>query len=103
MITKDDFKKIAVDIVDKHFPKGKSKERGEASLLVADLIMLHEDIIKELYVRKTNTKKNEGGNVKRPDIPKLSEAEGTIRSRMPRGSSNGATYRVGTRNVPSGK
>jgi len=31
-----------VDLVDKHFPKGKCKERGQAMVLVAEMLMLQK-------------------------------------------------------------
>lgn len=35
----NEFLAIASVLVQKHFPKGKSKERGEAMVLVADLVL----------------------------------------------------------------
>lgn len=102
MITTDDFKEYALDILEKHYPKG-SKGRGEAMVLVSDLILRHEDITKEIYVRRSNPKKDEVGNVGKPGIPKLSTGGGTIRSRLPEGPGDGATYRMGTRLIPKGK
>ena len=35
----DELKKIGIDLIDEHFPKGISKERGEAIVLYAQLII----------------------------------------------------------------
>lgn len=37
-MTKDQFMTLAVFAIDKHFPKGTAKERGEAMVLIADLM-----------------------------------------------------------------
>lgn len=102
MIEKDDFKEYAKDILDAYFPKW-AGGADSAKVLVGDLISRHEDIIRDLYVRKTDTKKDARRNVRGSDIPELPSGGGTIRSRMPAGSDNRATYRVGTRNVPRGE
>lgn len=99
MITKDEYKRDAIDLLEKHYPKGNAG-RGEAMVFMSELILRHEEIIKAIYVRRADTKSNEVGNVERPDVPKLSTGEGTIRSRMPTRSDDGATYRVGARLIP---
>lgn len=103
MITEDNFKRQAIDLVDKHFPKGEKNGRGEASVFASELILLHEEIINALYVRKTNTKKDKGENGRGSVLPSVFPRGDTPRSRMPGGSANGATYRVGTRLIPRGK
>lgn len=100
MITKDDFKDRAIDLVEKYFPKGKSKERGEAAVLVSELIIIDKEIKRALYARKTDTKENAGGNGREGRVSNLSAEGSTIRSRMPGKSADGATYRMGTRVLP---
>lgn len=36
-MTEEEFMDLIVDLVEDHFPKGKSKERGHANVLVAEL------------------------------------------------------------------
>lgn len=38
-IDKHDFVTMASELVDEHFPKGQAKERGEAMVLVAMILM----------------------------------------------------------------
>jgi hypothetical protein len=105
MIEKDDFKERAIDLLDKYFPKQEKGEkekqgkngRGEAMVLVSELILVKEEIINALYVRRTDTKEDEGGNVGDGGVSHMPSSGVPVRSRMPgqirrRGNlSNGST------------
>ena len=38
-MSKDEYMTLASDLVEKHFPKGKTTMRGEAMILVADMLV----------------------------------------------------------------
>lgn len=99
-IKKNDFREYGIDILDKHFPKGKSKERGEAMVMLGDLLEHHNEIINALYVRKTDTPKNEGDNGRRPEVPPMLSLGGVTRARVQTEPGNRAVGRVGARVVP---
>lgn len=48
-ISKSEYVERVSDLVEKHFPKGKTKMRGEAMVLVADILvyLMEEEVIEE--------------------------------------------------------
>lgn len=44
-----------IELVEEHFPKGESKERGEAMVLVGEMLLLKQGDIKELADRLIGT------------------------------------------------
>lgn len=109
MIEKDDFKERAFDLLDKYFPKQEKGEkekrgsngRGEAMVLVSELVLAKEEIINALYVRRTDTKEDEGGDGEQGRVSHMPSSGSPVRSRMPGKSADGATYRMGARVLPT--
>lgn len=48
-ISKDDFIEEGADLIDKHFPKGESSERGQAMVLLAEIaqLLMKKGLIRE--------------------------------------------------------
>lgn len=38
-LSKDEYIEKVADLVDRHFPKGECKERGEAMVLISDILL----------------------------------------------------------------
>lgn len=51
---KDVLDEILVDLVEEHFPKGISKERGQAMVVLAGFLRWHESKIKEAVLQELN-------------------------------------------------
>lgn len=48
-LSKDEYVERVSDLVEKHFPKGKCKERGQAMVLTSEILvyLMEEDVIEE--------------------------------------------------------
>lgn len=61
MIDRDNFREYAMDILEKELRKG-NEDIGLMMVIVDDLIVRHEEIIKALYVRRADTEEVERGD-----------------------------------------